>query len=256
MSKSSIEWTESTRSKKMFKSACQFHRNRYFLIRNPSKNIFIFLRRIARRASRNNIFNFGTTAFGNWDDMVKCCSRRIAVSAVSFKLCHNSNLNFRFDWFALAFAAVSVLSSLKSVFLVCEISNSCFLSLMKFAKSIFRYELNLKPLLTFTTPTQSPLPHQSPFTNSNIVCFGFITTIMAFTFQSIKTRAVFRERLYRFPLLANCAFFQTCLNPFQILGNRNSRFFCSTFNCTIFSLSHITIILVNSILAQEVGNGV
>jgi hypothetical protein len=44
----------------------------------------------------------------------------------------------------------------------------------------------------------------------------------------------------------------------QILDNGNSSFFCRTFNSTFFSLSHITIILVYSILAREGGffNGI
>ncbi len=241
--KSPIEWTESHCFEQPLETFFQFRQNNNILCYEPLEYIFIFFRRIARRAGRNNIFGFGTTTFGNWNYMVKCCGWRIAVSTIFFKLCHNLKLNFRFDWLTLAFATMSVLSSFKPVFLICEIPNSCVFSLMKFAKSIFRYRFGFKPLLTFSAPSQTFLKHQSSFTNSNIISLWFVITIAALTFQTIKTRTVFGEKFFRLPLLTSSAFFQACFNPLQILDNGNSSFFCRTFNSTFFSLSHIFVYL-------------
>ena len=235
-----IEWTESMFSKQLLKTLFQFYRNRYVFNCNPLKNVFIFLRRIAKCTSRNYIFYFGISVLGNRYNMVKCCGKRIAISASSLEFYQNLNLNLRLNWLAFTFAAVSVLLSFAAVNLVIQIHKSCIFGFVGFAKSVFRHRFGFEPLLTFTTPTQTFLTHQSPFTNSNIIGFWFVIAIVAFTFQSIKTRTVFSERRYGFPLLTNRAFFQTCFNPLQILRNGNSSFLCRTFNCTVFSLSHIT----------------
>ena len=255
--KSPIKWTESTFEQNL-KALLQFAGNNQLFGFNPFKNIFVFFRRIARCTSRNDILKCGIAPFDNWYNVVEGGSRCTAISASLVKLFQDLNLNFRFYRFAITLAAVCVLSSLTAVFFVCRISYSSIFGFVRLAQTAFNYKFRFQPSPTFTTPTQTFFSHQSTFTNTDIVRFWFVITRTAFTFQPIKARTVFSKTTYRFPLLTNCAFFQTCFSSFKILGNRNSGFLRRTFSCTVFSLSHITIILVYSILAREVGffNGI
>lgn len=237
--KSQIEWTESRHMQKP-KTLFQFFRNRQVLCFKPFKNALVFFRRITRNTSRDDILNFRIATLGNWYNMVKSCSRIIAVSTFSFKLHQSLNLSFRFYRFAITFPTVSVLLPFSAIFFVCRISDAGFARFVKLAQSVFRHEFKFQPFLTSTTPFQTFCRHHLTFANTDSVCFWFIATIAAFTFQSIKTSAIFRKKMNGLPLFTNSAFFQSNLNSFQIFGNGKPGFFCGTFNCSFSGLSHIS----------------
>ncbi len=236
-SNTSIEWIESTWSQ-LFKALLQLCRDGYIFGFNPSENIFVLLRWITSRTSKNNVLKFRVAAFSDWCDVVESRSRRVAVSAFSIKLYQNLRLNFGHDWLAFSLAAVSVLPPCASVRIVGRVSNSGIFSFMRSTQSILRYQSQAKPLLAFATPTQALLRHQAAFTNSNIVCFRIVGAISAFTFQAVKTRTVFSEIVARLPLLTICAFFQARFGSLQIFINRYSGFLSRTFYRSVFCLRH------------------
>lgn len=235
---STIEWTEST-FEQNFKTAFQFVGNSQTFGFNPFKHIFIFLRRIAGRTSRNNVLNFGMTALRNRNYMIESRSSVVAVSAFSVKFFQNIHLSFRRYRLTPAFAAVSVLSSFAAVFLARRIPDSGIFGFVRFAQTVFNYKFRFRPFPTFTTPTQTFLKHQPSFTNADSVCFWFIVASSTFAFQIVKTRKVFSEEMNGFPFFANCAFFQTSFPLFQVIGNGNTGFLRGAFNRSIFGLSHI-----------------
>lgn len=252
--KSPIEWTELAFEQK-FKALFEFVGNEQVFDFNPLKHIFIFLRRIARGTSRKYILDFGITAFGNWYNMVKSCGRSVTISTFSVKLFQNLYLGFGLYWFAIAFSTVCVLLSFTAIIFVSCVSDSGFFGFMRFAQSVFRNKFRFQPLLTNTTPTQTFFRHQSAFANADSVCFRFIGTIAALTFQSVKTRAIFRKKLDGLPFLTNSAFFQSNLNLFQVFSNRKPGFFCRAFNRAIFSLSHNTFLnLSNFSIRGKISN--
>lgn len=236
--KSSIKWKESTFEQR-FKMLFQFIGSNQIFSFNPFKHIFIFLRRIARCTSRNNVLDVRMPAFSNRNYMIKSCSGITTVSTFSVKFFQNLHLSFRRYWLTIAFSTVSMLSSFAAVFFAGRVSNSRILSFVRFAQTAFDYKVGFQPLPAFTTPTQTFLKHKPSFTNTNSVGFWFIITSSTFTFQIVKTRNVFGKKMHGLPFFANRAFFQACFNSFQIIDNGNLSLVRGAFYRSVFCLSHI-----------------